>query len=133
MAGETPGAVLRRLREVGVVLLLDDFGTGYSSLSRLRRFPLDVVKVDRSFVSGLSSLGQDHALVVGVLSLAHALGKTVVAEGIETEQQMAALCAAGCDAGQGFLLARPVPAEQLPAALRAAALAAAGAGAGAGR
>jgi diguanylate cyclase (GGDEF)-like protein len=133
MAGETPVAVLRRLREVGVVLLLDDFGTGYSSLSHLRRFPLDVVKVDRSFVSGLSDPGQDHALVVGVLSLAHALGKTVVAEGIETEQQLAALCAAGCDAGQGFLLSRPVPADQLPAALRAAALTAAGAGAGAGR
>jgi diguanylate cyclase (GGDEF)-like protein len=120
MTGETPAAVLDRLHAMGVALLLDDFGTGYSSLSHLRRYPFDVVKVDRSFVAGLSARGEDHALVVGVLSLAHALGKTVVAEGIETSHQLHELHVAGCDTGQGFWLSRPVPADRLQAALDAA-------------
>jgi EAL domain-containing protein (putative c-di-GMP-specific phosphodiesterase class I) len=123
MTGETPAAVLERLHTMGVALLLDDFGTGYSSLSHLRRFPFDVVKVDRSFVAGLCTRGQDHALVVGVLSLAHALGKTVVAEGIETPRQLRELNAVGCDAMQGFWLSRPVPADELEDALYAAGLA----------
>jgi diguanylate cyclase (GGDEF)-like protein len=120
MAGETPGAVLDRLHALGVTLLLDDFGTGYSSLSHLRRYPFDVVKVDRSFVAGLCAHGEDHALVIGVLSLAHALGKTVAAEGIETSRQLHELHLAGCDTAQGFWLSVPVPAERLEAALDAA-------------
>jgi EAL domain-containing protein (putative c-di-GMP-specific phosphodiesterase class I) len=120
MTGETPAAVLDRLHALGVTLLLDDFGTGYSSLSHLRRYPFDVVKVDRSFTAGLCARGEDHALVVGILSLAHALGKTVVAEGIETSRQLHELHVAGCDKAQGFWLSGPVPAEQLEAALGAA-------------
>jgi EAL domain-containing protein (putative c-di-GMP-specific phosphodiesterase class I) len=123
MTGDLPAVVLDRLHGLGVALLLDDFGTGYSSLSHLRRFPFDVVKVDRSFVAGLCAQGQDHALVVGVLSLAHALGKTVVAEGIETGRQLRELRAVGCDATQGFWLSPPVPANELEAALAAAGLA----------
>jgi diguanylate cyclase len=120
MTGETPAAVLDRLHALGVTLLLDDFGTGYSSLSHLRRSPFDVVKVDRSFVAGLCTRGEDHALVTGIRSLAHALGKTVVAEGIETSRQLNELRVAGCDKGQGFLFSRPVPADRLAAALSAA-------------
>jgi EAL domain-containing protein (putative c-di-GMP-specific phosphodiesterase class I) len=123
MTGELPAAVLERLHALGVALLLDDFGTGYSSLSHLRRFPFDVVKVDRSFVAGLCAEGEDHALVVGVLSLAHALGKTVVAEGTETRRQLRELRAVGCDATQGFWLSPPVAADELAAALYAAGLA----------
>jgi len=117
MTGEVPGTALDRLHELGVTLLLDDFGTGYSSMSHLRRFPLDVVKIDRSFVSGMVEQEQDHALVMGALSLAHALGMTVVAEGIEDERQLLALHAAGCDAGQGYGLSRPVPADRVEDAL----------------
>jgi diguanylate cyclase len=127
MTGETPAAVLDRLHALGVTLLLDDFGTGYSSLSQLRRHPFDVVKVDRSFIAGLCAGGEDHALVVGVLSLAHALGKTVVAEGIESPRQLHELHMAGCDDAQGFWLSRPVPADRLEAALEAAGDAGAGA------
>lgn len=120
MIGETPTVVLGRLHALGLTLMLDDFGTGHSSLSHLRRYPLDVVKIDRSFVSGMCQCAEDRALVVGVISLAHALGKTVVAEGIESFDQLEALRAAGCDAGQGFLLGRPVPAEELTAKLEPA-------------
>ena len=120
MTGETPLNVLRALHELGVSLYLDDFGTGYSSLSHLRRFPLDVIKIDRSFVSGLDRHGTDRSLVLGVLSLSQALGKTVVAEGIETQNQLDVLRDAGCHAGQGYGLSRPVPAPRLPAALAAA-------------
>jgi len=133
MTGDVPGTALDRLHELGVTLLLDDFGTGYSSMSHLRRFPLDVVKIDRSFVSGMVEQEQDQALVFGALSLAHALGMSVVAEGIEDEQQLLALHAAGCDAGQGYGLSRPVPADKVGDALRAAtgwALEHLGAGAG---
>ena len=126
MTGETPGAVLGRLHADGVLLMLDDFGTGHSSLAHLRRFPVDVVKVDRSFVGGMCDDPDDRALVHGVLSLAHALGRTVVAEGIETREQLDALTAAGCAAGQGFGLSRPVPADALPDAVRRAVAAATG-------
>jgi EAL domain-containing protein (putative c-di-GMP-specific phosphodiesterase class I) len=112
--------VLDRLHALGVTLMLDDFGTGYSTLSQLRRSPFDVVKVDRSFIAGLRDGGEDRALVVGILSLAHALGKTVVAEGIESSRQLRELRVARCDTAQGFLLSRPVPADRLPAALAAA-------------
>ena len=125
MTGEVPGMVLDRLHALGVVLMLDDFGTGHSSLSHLRRHPVDVVKVDRSFVAGMGTDPGDRALVRGVVSLAHALGKTVVAEGVETAEQLAELRATGCDAAQGYRLSRPVPAHAVPGALAAAARAAA--------
>ncbi len=119
--GGVAAQVLRELRAAGVTLLLDDFGTGYSSLAQLRELPFDVVKVDRSFVAGLERSGRDRALVLAVLSLAGALGVSVVAEGVEREGQAEQLRAAGCPAAQGWYFARAVPAADLPAALAAAA------------
>ncbi len=104
---------LQALRRLGVKLVLDDFGTGYSSLSYLRRLPLDTIKIDRSFVSGLGSDAADLPIAQAVISLAHGLGIGVVAEGIETATQLACLRELGCDRGQGYAFARPVPPEEL--------------------
>ena len=98
---------LRGLRELGVGIGIDDFGTGYSSLSYLQRFPIDTLKVDRSFVSGMEEQG-NRVIVRSVVSLAHNLGYDVVAEGIETTAQLDELASLGCDLGQGFLYARPM-------------------------
>jgi EAL domain-containing protein (putative c-di-GMP-specific phosphodiesterase class I) len=107
--------VLETIREMGVRLSLDDFGTGYSSLVYLRRFPLDFIKIDRQFVAGLHPGSQDTSIVSAIIELAHALGLTVVAEGVETEEQAAILTDMGCDLGQGYLWSRPVPAAELAA------------------
>ena len=104
---------LRALKELGVKLAIDDFGTGYSSLSYLTRLTVDTLKVDRSFVSGANSDERSASIVDAVVSLAHALGMRVTAEGIETDQQLARMCAIGCDRGQGYLFARPLPAHEL--------------------
>jgi EAL domain-containing protein (putative c-di-GMP-specific phosphodiesterase class I) len=109
--------VLQRLHDLGVKVAIDDFGTGYSSLYYLKRFPVDVVKIDRSFVDGLGTDADDDAIVTAVLSLGHALGLRVVAEGVETEAQRDRLIGLGCDAGQGFLMSRPVPAADVPRTL----------------
>jgi EAL domain-containing protein (putative c-di-GMP-specific phosphodiesterase class I) len=100
--------VLESLKALGVVLAIDDFGTGYSSLGYLQRFPLDILKVDKSFVDGL---GHDHGteIVAAVVNLAHALGLEVVAEGVETPAQLEALRELGCDFAQGYLFSRPMP------------------------
>ncbi|HEX5829130.1 MAG TPA: EAL domain-containing protein, partial [Candidatus Limnocylindrales bacterium] len=115
---------LRALRGLGVQLVLDDFGTGYSSLSYLRRLPLDTIKVDRSFVSGLGVDGReatvDLPIVQAVISLAHGLGINVVAEGIEGAGQLECLRGLDCDRGQGYFFARPLPPEELEAILDAA-------------
>ncbi len=105
--------VLRALKGLGVLLAIDDFGTGYSSLSYLQRFPLDVLKVDRMFVHELEEDNGGRAIVSAVVSLAHALGLEVVAEGVETEQQLDVLRELDCDYAQGFLFSRPVPAAEL--------------------
>lgn len=105
--------VLTALREGGVPICLDDFGTGYSSLSYLHRLPLDVVKIDRSFVDDLGIDPRDTRLVVAILQIARDLDLDVVAEGIETEQQRTFLHALGCRHGQGFLFARPMPVEEM--------------------
>ena len=111
---------LRGLRSLGVKLALDDFGTGYSSLSYLRRLPLDTIKVDRSFVSGLGTDPADIPIVQAVISLAHGLGIDVVAEGIETEAQLALLRELACDRGQGFWFSRPLPDPAMEALLAGA-------------
>jgi len=101
--------MLTELKEAGVRIAIDDFGTGWSSLSYLRHFPVDVVKVDRSFVSGIDERADDRAIVRAVVSLARSLGLTTVAEGIETREQLQWLSEMGCDEGQGFLIAGPAP------------------------
>ena len=105
--------VLRALKGIGVSLAIDDFGTGYSSLSYLQRFPLDVLKVDKSFVDELGVSAEGSEIVSAVINLAHALGLRVVAEGVETEQQLEVLQQLQCDYAQGYLFSRPVPASEL--------------------
>jgi len=108
-----PVTVLTRMRNYGLVLMLDDFGTGYSGLSDLKRFPLDALKIDRSFVAGLGTDDEDSAIVAAVIGMARALGLTVVAEGVENRTQVARLIELECDRAQGFLSASPIPAYQL--------------------
>jgi diguanylate cyclase (GGDEF)-like protein len=103
------------LKRLGVHLAVDDFGTGYSSLSYLKRFPVDMLKIDRSFIDGLGTDPEDGAIVLAIVSLAQALRLGVVAEGVEHVHQLEMLRSLGCDAVQGFLLARPGPADGLPA------------------
>jgi diguanylate cyclase (GGDEF)-like protein/PAS domain S-box-containing protein len=117
---ETPATTLtiELLQTLGVRLLLDDFGTGYSSLRYLQRYALDGLKVDRAFVAGLGEAGDgDGAIVDAIVGMARALGMAVIPEGVETEAQLARLAALGCDHAQGFLLSRPLPADELEALL----------------
>jgi len=102
---------LRSLRNLGLHLAIDDFGTGYSSLTYLKRFPIEAIKVDRSFVSGLGFDAEDSSIVEAVVKLGHSLGLTVVAEGVETPLQLSRLREMGCARGQGYLFGRPRPAE----------------------
>jgi predicted signal transduction protein with EAL and GGDEF domain len=108
---------LARLKRLRVQLAVDDFGTGYSSLSYLRSFPVDLLKVDRSFVAGLGAENGDEAIVAAIIRLAHTLGLEAVAEGVETAAQLARLRALGCNLAQGFYLARPMPAADAFASL----------------
>ena len=104
---------LHELKQLGIQLAIDDFGTGYSSLSYLKRFRVDTLKVDRSFVNGLGEDSMDTAIVQSVVALAKALHMDVTAEGIETQAQRAELLALGCDRGQGYLFARPLPPAEM--------------------
>ena len=116
---EAAGVALDSLTRMGVRTAIDDFGTGYSSLLYLRRYPITALKVDRAFVSGVADSRDDAAIVTSVVSLAHAVGASSIAEGVETAGQQAALLSFGCHLAQGFLWSRPVPADQLHAALEA--------------
>ena len=112
-------ATLRRLKDLGVQISIDDFGTGYSSLSYLKQFPLDELKIDKRFVDGLGEDAEDHAIVAAVMGMADALALSVVAEGVETEEQVVQLQALGCGVAQGFFFARPTPAAEITELLRA--------------
>ncbi len=111
-------AALRRLKDIGVSISLDDFGTGYSSLSYLKRFPIDVLKIDKSFVDDVTTNSADAAIALSVISLAHNLNMRVIAEGVETREQVQFLTERGCDEMQGYYFSRPVNAESFTALLR---------------
>jgi EAL domain-containing protein (putative c-di-GMP-specific phosphodiesterase class I) len=111
-------AKLLGLRDAGIQVALDDFGTGYSSLSYLKKFDIDYIKIDRSFVRNLSATSDDMALCEAIIVMAHKLGLKVIAEGIETASQRHLLAAAGCDYGQGHLFARPLPSHEFETLLR---------------
>jgi EAL domain-containing protein (putative c-di-GMP-specific phosphodiesterase class I) len=100
--------ILKDISQRGIKISLDDFGTGYSSLSYLLRFPIDTIKVDRSFVSHLQEDGNHHEIVRAIVALGHALGKSLVAEGIEMQEQCLKLQELNCDYGQGYLFSRPL-------------------------
>lgn len=120
LLGDDPQTLetLKELREIGFRIALDDFGTGYSSLGYLQRYPIDKVKIDRSFVARLDRDKQAEAVVVAIVQLAKAFGLSVVAEGVETDAQRACLNAAGCSDVQGYLIGRPMPADKLVQYLR---------------
>jgi EAL domain-containing protein (putative c-di-GMP-specific phosphodiesterase class I) len=104
-------ATLRKLKEIGVSIALDDFGTGYSSFSYLKLFPVDSLKIDRSFVAELERDGDHRAIVAAIIALAQVLNLKVVAEGVETEGQKQFLRGFGCEEVQGYLTGRPVDAD----------------------
>src|ERR1043166_274237 len=109
---------LRALKAIGVHIAIDDFGTGYSSLGYLKRFPIDSLKLDRSFVTDLPDNEEDASIAQAVITMAHALKLKVIAEGVENEAQLAFLAAHGCNDMQGYFLSRPLPAEQCTQLLR---------------
>jgi EAL domain-containing protein (putative c-di-GMP-specific phosphodiesterase class I) len=119
---DSAGVVLRALRDMGVRLTLDDFGTGYSALSHLRHFPINGLKIDGSFISGLGVRTEDTAIVHAMVAFARTLKLNVAAEGVETAEQAAYLHSIGCDRGQGYYFARPVGPVQMERFLRAASL-----------
>ena len=109
MAGaETTIEILTRLKSLGVQLAIDDFGTGFSSLAYLRRFPVDLLKIDKSFVAGVAYRGHDTAIVEAIIALGHALGLTVIAEGVETSDQLLELVSLGSELGQGYFFGQPL-------------------------
>lgn len=111
-------ALLNRLQTEGIRLSIDDFGTGYSSMAYLKRFPVDELKIDRTFVRDIPGDGDDEAITTAIIAMAHGLGLSVVAEGVETEQQVKFLHDAGCDLLQGFYIARPMPPDQMETFMR---------------
>ncbi len=111
--GDLARGELEDLRSIGVRIAIDDFGTGFSALGQLRRFPVDVLKVDRSFVQGVELDAKDRAITANLVNLAHSLGLQAVAEGIEQQGQLDSVDAVGCDIAQGFLFAKPGPASQI--------------------
>jgi len=114
LAGEDEARThVRQLHRMGVVLAIDDFGTGYSSLQYMRELPIGVVKIDRSFISAIGRSSRDEAIIRSVVDLAHTLGLTVTAEGVESELQLEFVSEVGCDMAQGFLFGEPAPPEEI--------------------
>ena len=109
--------MLAELDELGIQLALDDFGTGYSSLSYLRRLPVHMVKIDQGFIADIGTAPRGGAIVAAVTNLAHVLGLSVVAEGVETQDQRDEVSAIGCESAQGFFYARPMSADAISANL----------------
>jgi EAL domain-containing protein (putative c-di-GMP-specific phosphodiesterase class I) len=116
---EAAVAAMRDLRRLGVTLALDNFGTGYLSLSYLRRFPLDLVKIDRSYVRELAADGEGDAIVRALIEVCHALDASVIAEGIESPEQLTRLRELGCDVGQGHCFSPPLAEEDVQALIAA--------------
>ena len=114
---DASATILRILRDRGIQVAVDDFGTGYSSLSYLRKFPVDCLKIDQSFIRQISTVGDDTAIVTAIIDMARNLKLRVVAEGVETVDELAFLQAHGCDEVQGYYFSRPVPAEKFAALL----------------
>ena len=110
--------ILGDLRDLGVQIALDDFGTGHSSLAYLKRFPIDALKIDQSFIRDLTTDPDSKAIAATIIAMAHNLNHIVIAEGVETEEQLAFLREHQCDEFQGYLLSRPVPADELLEILR---------------
>lgn len=109
---------LSRLRKFGIKIALDDFGTGYSSLAHLLKLPIDIIKIDRSFIKSIPIRNEETAITKNILSMAHELNYKVVAEGIETKEQLEYLKENSCESGQGFLLCVPLPSEELSKVLK---------------
>jgi len=109
--------VLAELKNIGVSIAMDDFGTGYSSMSYLRKYPFDVLKIDRSFISDITVDQADRELINATIAMAHGLNLKVVAEGVETEGQLTYLKEQGCDYAQGYLFSKPITADELTALL----------------
>jgi EAL domain-containing protein (putative c-di-GMP-specific phosphodiesterase class I) len=112
-------ASLQRLRSLGVRVALDDFGTGYSSLSLLQKFPLQRVKIDRAFVNGVADNANDRSLVRTIIAMGSSLGLDMVAEGVETMQQLRVLGELGCAKAQGYLISHPIPADAMRGTVKA--------------
>jgi EAL domain-containing protein (putative c-di-GMP-specific phosphodiesterase class I) len=110
--------VLDAIQSRGIRLAIDDFGTGYSSMSLMKQFPIDTIKIDRSFVRDLPRDSEDQAITQAIISMGKALGMTVIAEGVETAEQQAFLRNHACDEMQGFLFSKPLPPQQLAELLR---------------
>jgi EAL domain-containing protein (putative c-di-GMP-specific phosphodiesterase class I) len=115
---ESTASILKALKARGVQVAVDDFGTGYSSLSYLRKFPIDALKIDQSFVSQITTVPDETIIVKAVVSMGRSLKLRVVAEGVETQEQLAFLQAHQCDEAQGYFFSRPVPPQQFAKLLK---------------
>jgi len=121
LMSDTESAIssLNVLHDMGIHVAMDDFGTGYSSLSYLKRFPIDTIKIDQAFVAEITSKSDDAEIIRTIINMGKTLRRQVVAEGVETEAQLALLKECGCDQVQGYLLNRPVPGDALTEFFRA--------------